>query len=686
MYHAFEFTGGFLAPLACGATITYVEALKGSAIVSATQATGTTIMLVVPRLLRMFYDSIESTVAAAGLFKRALFRVLRALSDATGHRWGRRLFGSVHKRFGGRLRMFVSGGSRLDPDLFAALTRIGFKVYEGYGLTETSPVVTLNPPHGARPGSVGPALAGVELEIRNQNLEGIGEIWVRGRSVMPGYLDNADATNEVLVNGWFRTGDLGRRDADGYLFLTGRSTDLIVTDAGKNVYPDEVEARYREVPLTKELCVFGVPAEDGPGDTVHAVMVVDEAAAPGLDRSSIEREIRMAVVSIGETIPSHERIATLHFWDRDLPKTSTLKAKRGIIREMVLAERAAADANASDSGSLGSTVGEAPPIGRTEDETARLAAIQRILASQTKRPEQTIRHDAHLLLDLGIDSIGKMDLIGTVEALFAMRIDPETGAKITRVSDLLKVVGPRRPQTHPRRGAAWPRRLGEPSASAAHNGPAPAALLPLRYFVRGGLGAFMNSYVRVRAVGRENVPSTGAFILAPNHSSHLDSPSVLTAVGGKRRVWVVGAEDYFFCTPLRRFVFGRLLDTIPFDRQADGALGLRRCGEALHRGDGLLIFPEGTRSTSGALQPFRIGVAVLAVERRVPVIPVYIDRAYRLLGKGQRFVRPGVVTVTFGRPIPPPDLDEDADRYTAFQALTRQVETVVTTMADGVSA
>ena len=149
-----------------------------------------------------------------------------------------------------------------------------------------------------------------------------------------------ESTGEVLVDGWFRTGDLGRVDSDGYLYLTGRSKDLIVTSAGKNVYPDEVESRYRDLPHIKELCVFGMPSADGLGDAVHAVAVIDAENHPELDRSSMEREVRMALETISEELPPYQRIAVLHFWERELPKTSTLKAKRSLIREMVRSEHA----------------------------------------------------------------------------------------------------------------------------------------------------------------------------------------------------------------------------------------------------------------------------------------------------------------------------------------------------------
>lgn len=676
LYHAFEFTGGFMTPICCGATVTYVDQLKGSEIAAMMQATGTTVMLVVPRLLKMFHDSIENNLASSGMLPRAAFRALGVVSNLTGGKFARRLFRSVHRKFGGRLRMIVCGGSRLDPELFRYFQRLGFTVYEGYGLTETSPVLTVHRAGDARAGSVGPALPNVELEIRNTNLEGIGEVWVRGPSVMSGYLSNEEATREVVVDGWLRTGDLGRQSEDGHVFLTGRSKDLIVTSAGKNVYPDEVEVRYRDLPYVKELCVFGLPADDGLGDTVHAVIVLDEAAAPHLDRSSMEREVREAAAERGESLPAHQRISTLHFWTVDLPKTSTLKAKRGAIRDRVLTERRAFR-------------GERPierqaPLAGSDGaiNKAALEAVRQILSRQTKQPEDAIHPNSHLLLDLGIDSIGRIDVLGAIESKFGMRVDDAAASKVARVSDLLRLVGERKPGagTAARRDT-WRAYVEAADPVPKSNGHLSPAAVPVRWLARGTVGALMHSYVRVRVHGRENIPEKGAFILAPNHSSHLDGPAVLTAVGGKRRVWIAGAEDYFFNNGLKRFVFGKLFDTIPFDRQADGIAGLRRCGDALSRGDGLLMFPEGTRSLNGRVHEFKVGVAVLAMQRGVPIVPVYIHRAYALWRKGSHFVRPGVIEVSFGKPVYPPEVDDKAGRHAAFFALARQVEDAVRQLA-----
>ncbi len=679
LYHAFEFTAGLLVPLACGATITYVEQLKGPELVGAMKATGTTVMLVVPRLLAMMSDSIHAKIAAAGSTTRLMFRLLGGVSKLTGDRYARQIFKRVHAEFGGRVRMFFSGASRLDVDVLESFRRLGFLVCEGYGMTETAPVLTVNPPDRIKPESVGRPLPNVELELRGVNLEGVGEVWVRGDSVMRGYLKNIEATRDILVDGWLRTGDLGRIDEDGYLFLTGRSKDLIITSAGKNVYPDEVEFAYKELPHVKEMCVLAMPSTDGLGDAVHAVAVIDPDATPELDRSSIERAVRSAAAGIAQGLPTHQRIAAFHFWTRELPKTTTLKAKRALIKQMLLAEGSTRVRDDDEKPAREEPADAAAPTTGPAAE-----AVLRILARQSGKPVESIRPPMNLLLDLGIDSIGKLEVLGQVEADFNMRVDNDKAAHIARVADLLQLVAGRRPAaTSKRDPAVFRRRLVTADSPESLNGAVPPTLAPIRWAIRGTVGLLMNSYIRVQTEGLDHIPATGPFILAPNHSSHLDSPAILTAVGSRRRVWIAGAQDYFFNTALKRLVFGKCLDTIAFDRQADGLEGLRRCGEALARGDGLLLFPEGTRSTTGVIQPFKIGVAVLATERGVPIIPVRIEHAYDLLPKGRRLPRTGTLRVRFGPPVAPPAPGDITDHYAAYRDLTDRVQSAVTALGRG---
>ena len=687
MYHAFEFTGGFVLPIALGGTITYVEQLKGPELMAAMQTAQPTIMLTVPRLLNLFHDGILRKVREASLLTRAMFRMLRFAAKFSGRQGARKLFGTVHRSFGGSLRMFISGGSALDPELYSSLTRMGFEVYEGYGLTETAPVLTVNPPGRSKSGSTGPALPGTELEIRNANNEGIGELWARGAGVMQGYLNNPQATAEVMRDGWLRTGDLCRRDADGYYYVTGRVKDMIVTDAGKNVYPDEVEARYKNMADVKEMCVLGMRNPGGIGESVHAIIVPDYASHPELDRSAMERSIREQTAALGADVPEHQRIQSLHFWSNELPKTSTLKAKRSVIRDMLMDHKGAGAAQAKPAPSAKTASRAAKDDGLTRSQRA----VRKLLAELTREPEKTIRPESNLLLDLGVDSLMKLQLVGELEAHFELDCSNETASALARVSDVFALVADRPPRRGRKLAAeSWHQRQPDVAAEQADQSDARLSLplRPVRWFARGGTALLFRSYVRVRARGLQHIPREGPFIITPNHTSHLDAVAVLTAVAGRRRIWVAGAEDYFFDTPLKSWACGRLFDIIPFDRHTEGFEGLRRCLEKLEQGDGLLFFPEGTRSLTGALGEFKIGAALMAVQADAPLVPARIEHAFELLPKGRKIVHPGVVKVTFGEPVYPQPWSNPKDvnkQYQGFRELSRHMQECVAQLGNGPS-
>jgi long-chain acyl-CoA synthetase len=586
------------------------------------------------------------------------------------------------------LRLFVSGGSALDPELFHAFARMGFLVAEGYGLTETAPVLTVNSPDACKAGSAGKALAGVQLEIRDANAQGVGELWARGPNVMSGYLNNAKATAEVMRDQWFRTGDLCRFDSEGYIYIVGRANDTIVTDAGKNVHPDEVEVRYRDLAYVRELCVVGVPTARGTSESVHAVIVPDFQRARDLDLSSLERTIREEIAIIGETLPSHQRIATVHFWRNELPKTTTLKAKRREIRERILAEDHTGPP-------AGREVAKAPPASSAKARADKLTGsgfIYQLLARLSHKPEADIHPQSNLLLDLGIDSLMKLYIIAELESHFDFTCDDDAAAGLSRVKDLVALVGDRsfvgESAEGERSWRSWLHR-GDDRAEASRDsqpGATPLSLAPVRWAARSGLSLLFRSYVRVRAKGLCHIPTSGPFILAANHTSHLDAGSVLTAVNGRRHVWVAAAQDYFYNTAMKRWVLERLFDAIPFDRNSDGIRGLRQCIETLSRGDGLLFLPEGTRSVSGRIQPFKLGVAIMAVEARAPVVPTRIEHAFELMPKGRMVVRPGVVKVTFGEPLSPDDWSSPDDlnkQYNMYRDMTREIQARVEALGDG---
>lgn len=336
LYHALGFTGGFLAPLSVGATVTFVERLTPKALLEAMQETQTSVIIAVPRLLILLARAIQSRLEAAPRSFQRVFSASLALARVCPRGLRAALFRSVHARFGGRLRMLVSGGAALPSDVYDLLDLMGFTVCEGYGLTETSPVLTLNPPHAPRRGTVGLPLPGVQVRIAEPDAEGLGEVQVKGPCVFSGYLEDPEATAKAFHDGWLRTGDLGRLERDGYLLLAGRADDVIVTGGGKNVYPVEVEYLYRDLPHVKELCVVGLPDPASGGEAVSLVITLEDSDE---SLASRKREVEAAVTAIAKGLPPHQRVRGVHFWKGDLPRTSTLKIKRKQIREQ-LRERA----------------------------------------------------------------------------------------------------------------------------------------------------------------------------------------------------------------------------------------------------------------------------------------------------------------------------------------------------------
>ena len=347
-YHTFETTAGMFCPLFKGASITYAESLKSYHLLNNMQETKVTVICGVPLLYRLFLDGIKRQVEEKGLIARTLFRALRCISMCfkvfLRVNIGKHLFGFIQKKFGASIKFFVSGGAPIDPQIIKDFDLMGFTILQGYGLTETSPILAACTLDNNVSGSVGRPLPGVEIRIHAPNREGIGQIIAKGPNVMKGYYKNPDATSEAIKDGWFHTGDLGRLDAKGNLHITGRSKDLIVLGSGKNVYPDEVEFVVSKSPFIKEICVFGSRIRSGIREgmeEVHAAIVpdmdkmADWVTKRGLELkdSTVKAVIGEEVENWGKLLTPHKRIARYYIAEGELPKTATKKIKRFAVKE-----------------------------------------------------------------------------------------------------------------------------------------------------------------------------------------------------------------------------------------------------------------------------------------------------------------------------------------------------------------
>ena len=347
-YHTFETTAGMFCPIFKGASITYAESLKSYHLLNNMQETKVTIICGVPLLYKLFLDGIKRQVEEKGIAARVIFRVFLCISmyfKVFLHvNIGRHLFGFIHKKFGRHIKFFVSGGAPLDPKIIKEFDLMGFTILQGYGLTETSPILAACTLDNNVFGSVGRPLPGVDIKIHAPNREAVGEIMAKGPNIMKGYYNDPGATSEAIMDGWFRTGDLGRLDAKGNLYITGRSKDLIVLGSGKNVYPDEVEFVISKSPFIKEICVFGSKIMSGIRqgmEEVHAAIVpdmdkmADWVTKRGLELndSTVRTVIGEEVENWGKLLTPHKRIARYYIAEGELPKTATKKIKRFAVKE-----------------------------------------------------------------------------------------------------------------------------------------------------------------------------------------------------------------------------------------------------------------------------------------------------------------------------------------------------------------
>jgi long-chain acyl-CoA synthetase len=685
LFHAFEFTAGFLTPLSAGASVTYLSELRSTAIVEAMRETHTTVLLGVPRLYALLYDGVRRRIEESQPIQRALFailqRIARAALAATGSTAvGRVLFAKIHRAFGGRLRLLVSGGAALDKTVYREFREMGLEIVEGYGLTETAPVLTMNPPGASRVGSVGPALPGVALRIGRPNTAGVGEVIVSGPNVMRGYFERPDETAKVLAGGWFRTGDLGYLDADGYLYLTGRIKDLIVTAAGKNVYPDEIEAHFRSLPGVRDFTIIGVRPHGALGEEVHAVVVPDAADGAG----ELAR-IRAAFAARAEGLPSHQHVQAVHLWDGDLPKTSTLKVKRSRVKAAI--EARIAEPRRADGGRRADA---RPAGGRPAWRDADL--VLAFLSRLTGIPVSEIAPSKSLELDLAVDSLMRVEIAAFLSSRFGVALSPDEELALKTAGDVIAAAarGPGEPEIGEAETsevvAYWERRLADGGAAARPRDIPPSLLHATARAAILGLGRAVYAILfRLRWEGVERVPDAARYIIAANHSSHLDAMAVILALGPRAaRLRAVVAKDYFFRTRLSSWFFGRLLRAIPFDRHENFVEGLDLCRAALEANHPLLIFPEGTRSATGELQSFKVGVGILARGLGVPIVPAYIEGAYDALPRGSAIPRPGRIRVLFGEPIEPAAHGARAGEsaYEAYKATVEAVRRSIETMRD----
>ena len=641
-HHTLEFSAGLLLPMAHGASVTYLEDRSPDLIAKAFREAPVTALVGVPVVWESLHRKILNEIGARGptvlQVVKILIRLNRMFRDRTTWNPARWLLRPIQDAVGGRMRYMVSGAAPLKQDIYRDLRGMGFSIHEGYGLTEAAPVLTVGwPNHKTPAGSVGWPLPGIEVRIADANEDGVGEVIARGPTIMHGYLDDADSTADTLRDGWLHTGDRGKFDDEGRLYIVGRDKDVVIDTSGKNVYPDEIEEIYGDHHLIQELSVVGVPAESGHGERVAALVVPNyesnEATSQDLSREDVREQIRQHFKQVGSRLPFARRVKIMHLWDGELPRTSTRKVRRSLVRDEIVR--------------LENTLNAARGANGTYSSDGIELSVRRTIAAISQRDVKDVLPHHNLADQLGFDSLMQLELYTALEAEFPQaRITQDEMNIAEVVGDVVRYAERDRSGDHERlqevghEEEARPFQVPKPVASAGK--------AALGFLQRMGYEQMLDCKIE----GQGNIPANRNFIVVANHASHLDLGLVKHALGpfghGLR---TLAARDYFFDDPLRRTYFENFTNLLPIDRHGSLKKSLRLATSALRNGESLLIFPEGTRARDGVMVSFKPAIGHLCLNEGVDILPIFLDGTYESMPVGAALPKARELSAKIGDPL-----------------------------------
>jgi long-chain acyl-CoA synthetase len=650
--HIFGQFMGVFVPQLIGGEVHFQESLNPSEIVRASRASRISVIVLVPRILDGLRDWVERDYAARGQSEELKRRLASAAGTNFLKRWW--LFRRVHSRFGWKFWAFLSGGATLAEGTETFWRRLGFAVLQGYGMTETASLITVTHPFKQSRGSIGRLMPGYEVK-----LDEAGEIMVRGRSVSPGYW-SAEAKGSAPANEWLHTGDLGEWDEAGNLYFKGRKKDVIVTAAGLNIYPEDLEAALNHQPEVRTSCV--IAWEGARGAEPLAVLILRSPA------SSVD-VIRRANRSLAE----HQQIRRWFVWtEPDFPRTATHKVLKGEVAAIV-AERMKAESEPHRDAT------------RAPHETERafgLSSRSFILAEaariSSESPRAQLGPASNLTTDLNLDSLGRVELLSALEDRYQVEIDEAAFTAATTLGDVEKLIS----------GGTEERAAPYPYPKWTRKFPLTWIRLLLFYTLVLPITRLMS---RMRVSGSAHLDKlTAPVLFVANHVTLADHALILAALpprfrhhlaiameGERLRDWLHPPEGTGWWMRLRlraqHFLVNTFFHVFPLPRRSGFRQSFAYAGQCVDRGESVLVFPEGVRAPRGQnrMSPFKSGIGLLAKDLDVAVVPVKLQGLYELKLRGQYFAPPGMVRVIFGEPVKfgahvkPAEIAEELERRVA---------------------
>jgi long-chain acyl-CoA synthetase len=697
LFHAYLQIVNLWVATTFGPQVGYLKELTPAELSESMKQFKPTILTTVPRLWYLFHKKIFDGVAAKPKSVQMLFRTMLAANGFLRNKMkvnmGRKFFGQVHESFGGELRIAISAGSRFDEAVAEDFHKLGFTIIQGYGLTETSGAATATYEDDNRVGSVGKPMKGAEIKIKDPDKDGVGEVLIRGGMVFSGYYHNPTATADAFTeDGWFRSGDLGRIDRDGFLYIVGRGKDVIVLPSGKNVHPEDLEVHYLKCPLVGELAIIGIEDETearAGAERLAAVVVPDFEYLKFEKIANSKEAIRHALDNLGRELPEYQRVRDYIIRAEPLPRTATNKIKRFQLKKEI--ETGVISSDAKEVKTWDFTAEESA---LTETGTARAV----IAAIRQNSPSADVVHPAmNLEIDLGLDSLGRAETFAALEQAFSTEFEADEAAEALTVANVIELVNNHGGENA--EAVSVDLNWGKIVREADDDFPEVRAVLKNRplfaafaFIVYKCFHVFFRIFMLLEVKGVENLKQltklnakgtiAEPFLICPNHQSFLD-PFVLCSnypFGLFKNIFHVGASE-FFDNAVTRSV-ARMLNVVPVNPDTELMRAMKAGAIGLKNGKVLNIYPEGERAFDGELHTFKKGAAILASELDRAIVPVAIDGLQNVWARKSWRIRPAKVKISIGKPffakdvVPGDNHGEEYDRITAHlkQTIVEMIE------------
>jgi long-chain acyl-CoA synthetase len=614
--HVFgQFLGMFLPPL-LGGTVIFQEELGPSEIINTIRRERVSVLVSVPRVLQSLKQKIERDLEDRGKIEEFRRQFRKSEGKHFLHRWW--IFRRIRRQFGWKFWAFISGGAALDSETEEFWDRLGYAAIQGYGLTETTSLISVNHPFKLGKGSIGKVLPGRSVKLAED-----GEILVRGGGVAAGYWDGGRpvAGGVADKDGWYHTGDVGALDEAGNLYFKGRKKEVIVTPAGLNVYPEDLEAALRRQPEVKDCVVVGI---DRNGNSEPCAVVILHG----------ETKVREVVEHANERLAEFQRMNLWVQWPQeDFPRTNTQKPRRNLIAEFAAKQI----------------------LHAKENDIASNSPVMELIGRITGRSVTGLKAEAALDSDLGLSSLDRVELISALEDRYQVDLSETRFSAARTVGDVETML------------------RGEARQRVEYHYPGWVLRWPVTWvrwlaqylLVRPAM--FLLGWPRVE--GRENLRGwNGPLLVVCNHISDVDVGFVQTALPARLRNGIATATGGEALEALRspaedRGFLGRIFDRVkwvlgvsllnlfPLPREAGFRQSFAYAGRAVDRGYSVLVFPEGRHTTDGKINSFRAGIGLLANNLGIPVLPMRIHGLFEVKQAGKKSAPSGKIWVHVGEPI-----------------------------------